>query len=255
MEKLQIMVCIMKNKLLTISSFFLIVIVWKVLTLFFSPFVVPKIPSVLQSMYHIVTEKTLYRMIGITTIRLMIGLLLGIVIGMIVGISMGYNRIVKALFLPLITLFQTIPPVSWLVLSLVWFGFNGKPAIFIVVTATIPIIAINISQGIECVDTKLIEMAQLFRFSVKKKYQSIILPSIIPYFKSALRISMGSAWKIAVMGEVLTTSDGIGGMIKLARLNIEPENIIAWSIIVVLLFYISDFTIHLLFFRREKNHA
>jgi NitT/TauT family transport system ATP-binding protein len=52
-------------------------------------------------------------------------------------------------------------------------------------------------------------------------------------------VALGSSWKIAVMGEVFTTSDGIGGMIKLARLNVEPENIIAWSIVVVMLFYVS----------------
>ena len=40
------------------------------------------------------------------------------------------------------------------------------------------------------------------------------------------------------MGEVLTTTSGIGGQIMTARLNIEPETVIAWTVIVVGLYYV-----------------
>ena len=40
---------------------------------------------------------------------------------------------------------------------------------------------------------------------------------------------MGGGWKLAVMGEVLTTNSGIGGAITTARLNIQPDAIIAWA--------------------------
>ena len=42
---------------------------------------------------------------------------------------------------------------------------------------------------------------------------------------------MGMACKTVVMGEVLTTTSGIGGQIMTARLNIEPETVIAWTVI------------------------
>lgn len=94
-----------------------------------------------------------------------------------------------------------------------WFGFNGRPCVFIVAAATIPTVVINLCHGVRSVDRDLLEMARLYRFSRWKALWHITLPSIRPYFRSALEIVIGGGWKLAVMGEVLTTSSGIGGAI------------------------------------------
>jgi len=251
----------MKNKEITqkyaykVLSFLLILTVWKVLSTRFSPLVVPTISSVFESLLEIFMSEELLKMIFLTVIRLLIGLTIGVGIGLVTGILMGSSKIFKEILFPIIGLFQTIPPVSWVVLALVWFGFNGRPAIFIVVTSTLPIIAINVYEGISSIDQRLVEMAKLYKYSKEKRFIHVVFPSIMPYFNSAFRIALGSGWKIAVMGEVLTTSDGVGGMIKLARLNVEPENIIAWSIVIVILFYISDFLLGKTFFRKESDQC
>ncbi len=244
-----------KTKLYGCLSIAMVLGIWQVLTFFFSPIVVPSIGSVGKSLVIIFTHAKFYHMIGLTIIRQMTGIAIGVGIGLIVGIYMGRNQIVKGLVSPLIHLFQTIPPVSWVVLALVWFGFNGKPAIFIVVIATIPLIAINVCEGIENIDAVLMEMADLYRFSMKKKMRHVILPSIFSYFNSGLKVALGNGWKIAVMGEVLTTSDGIGGMIKTARLNVEPENIIAWSIVIVFLFYLFNWILEIVLWGGGNLHA
>lgn len=236
-----------------ILSFSLVLIIWKLLTFRFSPLVVPKISSVFVSLGQILTSSELLEMIVLTIIRLSIGLAIGVGIGLIIGVFMGSSKVFKEITFPIIGLIQTIPPVSWVVLALVWFGFNGRPAVFIVVTSTLPIIGINVYEGIKNIDNNLLQMAKLYKFSKKKEFIHVIFPSIVPYFKSAFKIALGSGWKIAVMGEVLTTSDGIGGMIKLARLNVEPENIIAWSLVIVILFFISDLILGKVFFREENT--
>ncbi|WHH58687.1 ABC transporter permease [Petroclostridium sp. X23] len=227
----------------SLVSGLIVLSVWKLLTVYFPPLVVPTISSVINSLLVIFTGAQLYQMIMVTMVRLIIGLTIGVAAGFVVGVFMGHFKFFKGIAMPIIGLFQTIPPVSWVVLALVWFGFNGKPAIFIVVTSAMPIIAINVYEGIINIDSRLLQMAKLYRFSEWKRLHHIVLPSVASYFNSGFRVALGSSWKIAVMGEVFTTSDGIGGMIKLARLNVEPENIIAWSIVVVMLFYVSDYLI------------
>lgn len=234
----------------SILSFLLLLGIWKLLTLHFSPLVVPTMSSVVLCLLEIFSTAELYKMMLITIMRLIIGLVIGLGIGLLVGIVTGSSQVLKGLLSPIIGLFQTIPPVSWMVLALVWFGFSGKPAIFMVIITTFPVIAINVCTGISNIDPKLLQMAQLYHFSDEKRVRHVVLPSIMPYFISALQVALGNGWKIAVMGELLTTSDGIGGMIKLARLNVEPENIFAWSIVILLLFYLSDFLLGKLLFRK-----
>lgn len=229
----------------------IILLVWKLLSCFFPPIVVPTISGVCKKVMDILTTKELYSMIGITGIRLISGLFFGMGIGTLLGVCMGKYRRVRNMVQPVIGIMQTVPPVSWLVLALIWFGFNGRPAVFIIAITTIPVIAIHMEEGIIAINQNLMEMAEIFNFSGKKVFRHIILPSMFPYVKTAIRIALGSGWKIAVMGEVLTTTDGIGGMIKQARLNIEPETVIAWSVMIVVLFYISDLAVNKLFLEKE----
>lgn len=81
------------------------------------------------------------------------------------------------------------------------------------------------------------EMGAVFGFAVWKKLRYILIPSVAPYFISGLKIAVGMACKTVVMGEVLTTTSGIGGQIMTARLNIEPETVIAWTVIMVGIYY------------------
>lgn len=149
------------------------------------------------------------------------------------GLLFGLYPKLEDVGTPLIHVLQSVPPVCWVVLALVWFGFNGRPCIFIVATATVPTVVINLSHGVRGVDRQLLEMARLYRFSRWKTLRHVTLPSIRPYFNSALEIVIGGGWKLAVMGEVLTTNSGIGGAITSARLNVQPDAIIAWSFLLV----------------------
>ncbi len=54
------------------------------------------------------------------------------------------------------------------------------------------------------------------------------------------------------MAEVLTTSTGIGGKINTARLNIEPETVIAWTVVMVCMYYILEHLIN--FIKRRTSY-
>lgn len=230
----------------------LILIIWQSATLFFPPLVLPSPVSVVKAIGGILSSKESFSVILTTVVRLLLGLALGITIGAILGLVEGMNADIRAMLSPLMSLLQSVPPVCWVVLALVWFGFNGRPCVFIVAISTIPTIAINLSHGVLSIDKGLLEMARLYGFSRKTTVMEVMLPSVRPHFVSALEITAGSGWKLAVMGEVLTTSSGIGGEITMARLNIEPELIIAWSILLTLASFLTS-RLLLLFERRWKR--
>lgn len=223
---------------------------WQLATLFFPPMVVPPLSNVAVRMYQIVTGEHFLPLVGTTLLRLLAGLGLGVALGAGIGLLFGLCKPLEDVFAPFVTILQTVPPVCWVVLALVWFGFNGKPCVFIVATATIPTMVINLSSGVRSIDPELIEMARMYQFSKSKIIRHVILPSVQPYFRSALEIVAGGGWKLVVMGEVLTTSTGIGGAITTARLNIEPDSIIAWALLLVLFCFLTQILLRLAFCRR-----
>ncbi|MCR4629487.1 MAG: ABC transporter permease [Clostridium sp.] len=229
--------------------------IWQLLTLRFPPLVLPTIPQVIRQLAAIISGKKFLPTVSLTVMRFLIGLAVGVTAGTLLGILFGLSKRIEDMFSPLVSMLQAVPPVCWVVLALVWFGFNGKPCVFIVATASIPPMVLNISKGIHSIDPELLEMARLYRFSRRKTLEHVVLPSIRPYFLSALSIVIGGGWKLVVMGEVLTTSTGMGGAITTARLNIEPDVIIAWAVILVVLCFVSEALMKLLMRKGGRTNA
>ena len=203
---------------------------WQLASLFFPPLVVPPIAQVLSTLFRLMTQSDFGATIGTTILRLIAGLAIGVGVGAVLGLLFGLCPKIEDVGTPLIHVLQAIPPVCWVVLALVWFGFNGKPCVFIVATATVPTVVINLSHGVRSVDPQLLEMARLYQFSRWKMLRHVTLPSIRPYFRSALEIVIA-----------ITT----------ARLNIEPDAIIAWSLLLVLGCYLTQRLLRMAFCGKE----
>lgn len=230
-----------------------ILVVWGGLSMIYSPIILPGPILTLKSTCNIIRDVSFLKDVLITLERLFIGLFGAVLLGSILGLIIGANKRISNLFEPIFHIIQATPPISWLVLAMIWFGLDGEATVFIVFIASIPILIINIVEGFENIDSKLIEMGNIFNFSRKQMLFEITIPSLKSYFKSGITIAAGLAWKLVIMGEVLSSSTGIGAQITNARLNIETGKVLAWTIIVILLGYLSQRLIDSVFNFRSKG--
>jgi NitT/TauT family transport system permease protein len=170
--------------------------------------------------------------------------------GGVSGMLMGYSRRLKEALESLIFLIQAVPPILLMTLAMIWFGLDGRATVFIVFICGLPVMAVNVKEGFENIDPKLLEMGRMFKFSRRKMLTEIIIPSLSAYFKSGLIVVMGLGWKVAVMGEVLGSGSGLGSQISDARVNLETEKVFAWGIVVIILCYLSQKALALIFKKR-----
>ena len=64
----------------------------------------------------------------------------------------------------------------------------------------------------------------------------LYLPSVLPYFASACITALGLAWKSSVAAEVLSvTKKSIGEKLFLSNLYLESAELLAWTVVVILL--------------------
>jgi NitT/TauT family transport system permease protein len=230
-----------------VKTFIVILIAWEGVSLVYPPILFPGPIETFKSFIAIVIDKRIYIDILITLKRLSIGLLGAIIIGGILGLAIGFNLRIRNLFKPIFHIIQATPPISWLALAMIWFGLDGEASIFIVFIASVPIFIISIVEGFENIDSKLIEMGNMFKFSKNQMLFEVILPSLKSYIKSGIIIAVGLGWKLIIMGEVLSSSTGLGARITNARLNIETSEVLAWTIVVILLGYLSQKLIEIVF--------
>ena len=92
------------------------------------------------------------------------------------------------------------------------------------------------SRGIRETDPRLLEQAGALRFSRLKTVRLVYLPSVRPYFLSAVVTSLGLAWKSGVAAEVLCRPAwAVGTQIVQARDYLETPSLFAWTLVVLLL--------------------
>ncbi len=226
-----------KNKL---SFLIILITIWQILSTFNDPIILPSPLKVSNEIFKLITSIYFLKLIGVTIMRTFLGAVFTLILGLLIGIGMGLNSKLEESLKSILIISQSTPIISWLLLALIWFDNRYIPIIVIIISNT-PIIAINIDEGIKNVDNKLLEMAKIYKISSKKVLKEIYFPAIIPYLISSFKIILGLSYKVAVMSEVVAkVSGGIGESINWAWLNIETSVIIAWTVIIVFLTYISE---------------
>ncbi|MGM0507643.1 MAG: ABC transporter permease [Fusobacteriota bacterium] len=225
-----------------IILYLVILMLWEGLSSFTDPIVLPSPIIVAKKLIFILIEFNSWKLIGITLLRTFFGITISLTLGIFLGIVSGIYRKLSGLT-SVLTYIQSIPIISWLLLALIWFENRYIPTI-IIIFSTMPIIAINIHEGILNIDKKILEMASIYKVNNKKVIKDIYVPSIIPYFFSSLKIILGLALKVSVMAEVIAkVSNGIGERLNWAWLNINIDNIIAWTIIIVSVTFLNKYII------------
>jgi NitT/TauT family transport system permease protein len=236
-----------------VKTLIVLFILWSILSLIYSPIILPSPYKTLVATWNVLKDSEFHTHVLTTLKRLLIGLFGGVSIGSIIGIAIGRHERINNLFEPIFHIIQATPPISWLALGMIWFGLDGEATIFIVFIASLPILIINIVEGLKNIDYKLIQMANLFHLDKNDILFNIIIPSLKPYFKSGFTIAVGLGWKLVIMGEVLSSSTGIGSQITNARLNIETEKVLAWTIVIIILGVLSQKIIDFIFDYRSRG--
>ena len=189
------------------------------------------LPSPLQVFLRITelaVSAQFWKTIGVTILRIMTGIFCAIVFGILLaGLSTRF-ALLDYLFSPLLTVIQSTPVASFILLVLIWIGRNWVPAV-ISGMMVLPIIWKNLCTGLAEINPQYLQLAKVYRFSKATQLRRIVIPSVMPYFLSAMQIS-------GVAAEVLTVpAFAIGKMIFESKLYMETTDLFAWTIVVILL--------------------
>ena len=233
-----------KTVLISTISFWVVLISWMILADNFNPLILPSPAQVVDALFTLLKTGELQHHFFISIRRTFIGYISAVIFGFSLALILAKSWILRKIIRPLITVIQSTPPIIWLVLAVIWFGISDNlTPIFLIFIVSLPIVFINIYEGIKSIDKELIEMASVFNSSRKKILKEIYLPSLMPYLLSALSIAFAFAWKSTVFAEYLGSSSGIGYALSMANSNLETAELFAWGIILVIFMLIVEYLI------------
>ena len=141
-----------------------------------------------------------------TGIAALLGFLLAAILGMITGSILASTHILRKGVYPLANLFQMVPIIALAPLLNQWFGYGLTGVIASAsIVAIFPVIA-NTVDGLRSVDTKLIELFDIYKANPKQRWLHLEFPAALPQIFTGLRISAGLAVIGAVVGELVSGS-------------------------------------------------
>lgn len=234
----------LKSILISTISFWVVLIGWMILADNFNPLILPSPTQVMDALITLYKTGELQQHFLVSIRRTFIGYSSAVIFGFVLALILAKSWFLRKVFRPVITVIQSTPPIIWLVLAVIWFGISDDlTPIFLIFVVSLPIIFINIYEGIKSIDNDLIEMAFVFNSSRKKILKEIYFPSLIPYLLSALSIAFAFAWKSTVFAEYLGSSSGVGYALSVANSNLETAELFAWAIVLVVFMLIVEYLI------------
>ncbi len=171
------------------------------------------------------------------------GFLLAAVIALPLGMLIGRLRLVRDLLDPMMQLFRPIPVTAWLPLSMILFGLGARSAFFLVALGAFFPILVNTIFAVRSVEARLFEAAAMLGVSRARMFPVVVLPASLPGIFTGLRLGLGFAWVVIVVGEMTGVSTGLGAMIMDARQLSRTDVVVAGMAVIGLLGFLSDFAV------------
>ncbi len=158
--------------------------------------------------------------------RVGIGFGLAALVGIPVGFTIGRYAPVRAMFSPIVSLLRPVSPLAWLPLGLLLFKAANPAAIWAIFICSIWPMIINTAVGVSRVPQDYLNVARVLNLSEWKVTTKVLLPAVLPYMLTGVRLSIGTAWLVIVAAEMLTGGTGIGFWLWDEWNNLKVEHIV-----------------------------
>lgn len=158
--------------------------------------------------------------------RVGIGFGLAALVGIPIGFAIGRYAPVRAMFSPIVSLLRPVSPLAWLPLGLLLFKAANPAAIWAIFICSIWPMIINTAVGVSRVPQDYLNVARVLNLSEWKVTTKVLLPAVLPYMLTGVRLSIGTAWLVIVAAEMLTGGTGIGFWLWDEWNNLKVEHIV-----------------------------
>lgn len=186
-----------------------------------------------RAFVDLVEEGRMFGELGHTVAMALIGVVFAFVIGTVWGGLSGRFRWFSGFTQPLLSMLMALPPVILVALGIVWLGPSGAVTRMVVTLVALPLIVIAVAEAVRDIDADLLEMARSFELSRWTTFRHVIAPGVASPVLAATSVTVGQALRVAVMAELLSATDGVGGQVRLAQTNLNTAQLFAWAITLV----------------------
>ena len=180
--------------------------------------------QVWRFLVQMAADGSLFHDAGVTGMETLLGFLLGNVIGTVLGLSLWYSRVASKIAQPFIVALGSIPIVALAPIVIIWFG-TGLASKLAMATLSVVVVALVIAyKGATSIDDDQINLMRTLGARKHHVFMKLVIPASLRDIFAGLKLTVGFALIGAILGEFMSSSDGLGHAIfKAGSLYIIPK--------------------------------
>jgi NitT/TauT family transport system permease protein len=229
-----------KERLLSIFSPFLLLILWEVLVqagLLDKRFF-PAPSSIVGTFGSLLTSGELFRHLQASIARIIVGFLLGAIPALILGVIMGLSRWVRAFLSPMVAALYPIPKIAILPLVMLIFGLGEQSKWVIIAIGVFFLVLYNTMAGVMNIPNIYLDVGRNFGASKVQFFWTVALPGALPLIFTGIKLAAGVALLIIVAAEFVGAKTGIGYMIWQSWQTFSVETMYVGLVVISMLGYL-----------------
>ncbi len=225
-----------KNLLFSVLSLIFLWVVW-IIAYFIvgNDYVLPSFTDTFVSVGEFFISGTFWTAFGKTFLRTFLAFLFSVCFGIGLALLSFLWKWTRAFLAPVISVLRTVPTMAVILLLLLWTSPSVAPVI-VSSLVLFPAVYAAAIASLDEVDAEYGELVRAFRVKGKRKIMQLYLPLTAPPLMKQFGAIFSMGLKITVSGEVLaSTYQSIGGMMQSAKMFVQLPELIALTILTVLL--------------------
>ncbi len=193
--------------------------IWWIASLWLHKAYLPAPPDVLNAFVKSfdsdpATQLPMLQQVGSSLGRFVWGFALALAVAIPIGLLMGFSTWGDAIGKPIVELLRPIPPIAWVPLFIVAFGFFFGPILTIFIGVFFPVLS-NVIFGVRSVEPPLLDAAKTLGASKFTIFKKVVFPYTIPYLMTGITIGLGIGWMCIVAAEMIgAQGGGVGAIIR-----------------------------------------
>lgn len=231
----------MKKRVISLLCVFFWLVVWQVGAMALNQRILLVTPvDVALKLIELIPSADFWKSVMFSAGRILSGFALGLTAGTGLAVFSGRYVFLRKLLSPLISVLKAVPVASFTILALIWVSSKNL-SVLVTFLICVPIVYINMLEGIDSLDPKLKEMSTVFGIPPMRRFVGIYLSQLLPYFRSAAGLAIGLCWKSGAAAEVIGIPDGsIGEKLYQAKIYLETADLFAWTAVIIFVSWLCE---------------
>lgn len=185
-------------------------------------------------------DGSLFRDTYVTGLETLLGFILGNCIGTVFGLGLWYSRFLSLVMQPFIIAVGSIPIIALAPIVIIWFGTGIVSKVAMATLSVVVVAFLTSYKGAASVDQDQINLLRSLHATKHQMFRKLVVPASLTDIFAGLKMTVGFALIGAIIGEFMSSSEGLGHAIfRAGSLYIIPKVFAALVATIVLALVLS----------------